>query len=213
VSLRPSNPSRFGLRVFTCFSLGILWVVGIAVGMPILINYEYRPAPAATAPEIWPKDSGIERVRSLPTLVLFGHPQCPCTRATIGELALLMTRLNGQLTANVIFIKPTDTREKWEQTDLWRTASSIPGVKVMSDPGGIETSRFHAQGSGQTMLYSADGRLLFSGGITASRGHSGDNAGRTAIVDLVATGKSNQTRTPVFGCYLQAQDSQQAKKE
>jgi hypothetical protein len=134
VSLRPSNPSRFGLRVFTCFSLGILWVVGIAVGMPILINYEYRPAPAATAPEIWPKDSGIERVRSLPTLVLFGHPQCPCTRATIGELALLMTRLNGQLTANVIFIKPTDTREKWEQTDLWRTASSIPGAKVMSDP-------------------------------------------------------------------------------
>jgi hypothetical protein len=212
VSLRIST-SRFGLRVLTCVALGLLWVVGIAVGMPILINYENRPAPPGTAPEIWPKDSRIQRVPSLPTLVIFGHPHCPCTRATIGELALIMTRLKGQLSASVVFIKPTGTQDNWEQTDLWRTASSIPGVTVMSDPGGIETDRFHAQGSGQTNLYSAEGRLLFSGGITASRGHYGDNAGRTAIVDLVATGKSTRTRTPVFGCYLQTHDSQRAKKE
>jgi hypothetical protein len=194
------------MRALLCLGLGVVWLIGIAAGTRILVDYENRPGPVRRSPEMWPKDSGIPRRPGLPALVLFAHPQCPCTRATLGELALLMTRLKGELTANVIFIKPKETPENWERTDLWRSASSIPGVKVMSDAGGIETNRFHAQASGQTMLYGADGRLLFSGGITASRGHSGDNAGRTAIVALVAAGKSERTATPVFGCYLQAQD-------
>ena len=37
--------------------------------------------------------------------------------------------------------------------------------------------RFGAETSGQTLLYDRDGRLLFSGGTTGSRGHDGDNAG------------------------------------
>jgi hypothetical protein len=43
---------------------------------------------------------------------------------------------------------------------------------------------------------------MFSGGITGSRGHSGDNAGRSAIVSLV-NGESTETaETFVFGCSL-----------
>jgi hypothetical protein len=211
MSLRISRPSRLSLRISTLV-LGFLWVAGIAVGMSILLNYENRPARTGTSTDIWPIDSAIQRVPSSPTLVLFAHPHCPCTRASIGELALIMARLRGQLTANVIFIRPKGTEENWEQTDLWRSAASIPGVNVWSDLNGVEASRFHAQASGETMLYSADGRLLFSGGITASRGHSGDNAGRAAIVDLVATGRSKHSRTLVFGCYLQTQSSQQRKE-
>jgi hypothetical protein len=194
------------MRTLLCLGLGVVWLIGIAGGTRILIDHENRPAAAHQSPEMWPKDTSIPRPTGLPALVLFAHPQCPCTRATLGELALLMTRLKGQLTANVIFIKPKETPENWEHTDLWRSASSIPGVKVTSDAGGIETNRFHAQASGQTMLYSTDGRLLFSGGITASRGHSGDNAGRAAVVALVTAGRSERTTTPVFGCYLQALD-------
>lgn len=211
MSLRISRPSRLSLRISTLV-IGLLWVAGIAVGMCILLNYENRPARTGTSTDIWPTDSAIQRVPSSPTLVLFAHPRCPCTRASIGELALIMARLRGQLTANVIFIRPKGTEENWEQTDLWRSAASIPGVNVWSDLNGVEASRFHAQASGETMLYSAGGRLLFSGGITASRGHSGDNAGRAAIVDLVATGRSKHSRTLVFGCYLQTQSSQQRKE-
>jgi hypothetical protein len=105
MSLRIPSPSRFGLRILA-LAVGCLWVAGIAIGLPILLNYENRPAPTGSSPEIWPKDSAVQRVSSLPTLALFGHPHCPCTRATIGELALIMARLKGQLTANVIFIKP-----------------------------------------------------------------------------------------------------------
>jgi hypothetical protein len=200
------------MRTLLCLGLGVVWLVGVAAGTRILLDYENRPAAAHRSPAMWPKDSGLARVPKMPALVLFAHPQCPCTRATIGELALLMARLKGQITASVIFIKPKDMPENWAKTDLWRSASSIPGVTVISDAGGIETNRFHAQASGQTMLYAQDGRLLFSGGITASRGHSGDNAGRAIIIALVAAGKSERSSTPVFGCYLQAPDSRQDEK-
>jgi hypothetical protein len=207
--MRLPTLSRLNLRVFLWLGFGLLWMAGVAAGTRIMLDYENRPGPAEMAPEIWPKDSAIQRMPGQATLVVFAHPRCPCTRATIGELALLMTRLKGRLTANVIFAKPKDTAAGWEHTDLWQAASSIPGVNVMSDPRELETRSFHAQASGQTLLYGADGRLLFSGGITASRGHSGDNAGRAAIVALVAAGKTERARTPVFGCYLLDHNSRQ----
>ena len=72
----------------------------------------------------------------------------------------------------------------------------------MIDDEGTEANRFHAATSGQTLLYDAAGSLLFSGGITGSRGHSGDNAGQTAIVSLVNSGAPRLTETSVFGCPL-----------
>ena len=29
------------------------------------------------------------------------------------------------------FIKPADTREDWDDTDLWRTAADIPGENIV----------------------------------------------------------------------------------
>jgi hypothetical protein len=90
----------------------------------------------------------------------------------------------------------------WERTDLWTRAAAIPGVHALSDARGAEAARFGAIASGQTMLYSASGELLFRGGITVSRGHSGDNAGRSAIVALLHQESPVQTATPVFGCSI-----------
>ena len=72
----------------------------------------------------------------------------------------------------------------------------------MIDDEGAEANRFHAATSGQTLLYDAAGLLLFSGGITGSRGHSGDNAGQAAIVSLVNSRAADLTETSVFGCPL-----------
>ena len=70
------------------------------------------------------------------------------------------------------------------------------------DNDGIEARRFGSSASGQVLLYNPQGKLLFSGGITASRGHSGDNDGRTAIVALLTQGQAAKDETPVFGCQL-----------
>jgi hypothetical protein len=73
---------------------------------------------------------------------------------------------------------------------------------VRWDDAGREARRFNADTSGQTALYGRDGTLLFQGGITISRGHSGDNPGRSALEALLENRLSNPNRTLVFGCAL-----------
>jgi len=66
----------------------------------------------------------------------------------------------------------------------------------------VEARRFGVETSGQTLLYDAGGRLIFSGGITGSRGHAGDNAGEAALVALLTSGQADRRATSVFGCPL-----------
>jgi hypothetical protein len=186
---------------------GVLWLFLISTGIGVLWNYESTPGVAAAAPDRWPADSRIRRAPDHPTLVMLAHPHCPCTRASIGELARLMTQAQGRVTAYVLFVKPPDFAAGWEQTDLLTSAAAIPGVTVVRDDDGVEARRFRAATSGQTVLYDAAGQLLFSGGITSARGHAGDNAGRTAIVSLLTTDEAAQRETPVFGCPIFAQQT------
>jgi hypothetical protein len=113
-----------------------------------------------------------------------------------------MARLQGRLTAHVLFVKPEGAPAGWEKSDLWDKAAAIPDVRANWDIGGAEARLFHASTSGQVLVYSAQGRLLFRGGITASRGHSGDNAGRSAVVSALTGGSRSPARTFVFGCSL-----------
>jgi hypothetical protein len=82
-------------------------------------------------------------------------------------------------------------------------------VRVVADTDGADARRFGAIASGQTMLYGSDGRLQFTGGITGSRGHEGDNAGVDAIEAALQGDRSGldgdrtaRTSTFVFGCLL-----------
>jgi hypothetical protein len=194
-------------------AIGVVWLIAVAGGMRAMLNYENTAGAEGDPPAAWPAQSKIPRTAGLPTVVVMGHPKCPCTRATIGELAVLMARLHNQATAVVVLVRPRGTPNDWDDTDLRRSASEIPGVIVMTDFDEVEADRFQAQASGQTMLYNARGKLLFSGGITASRGHSGDNVGRSSIVSLVTYGTAQSTRTPVFGCALRTPKSSTARGE
>ena len=189
------------------------WLLVVVTAMALLANYSNSPGNAAVAPAHWPVGSQISPNASRPTLVMFAHPRCPCTRATLGELELLMTRCQGRVSAHVFFFKPSGTADDWAATDLWRTASAIPGVTVHCDDAGNEAARFHAQTSGNTLLYDRRGRLMFEGGITISRGHSGDNPGRSALAGLLNEEISNEVKTPVFGCSLFGAECQKGDVE
>lgn len=183
------------------FAVG--WLVLVLAGSAWLWRHSLTPgAEAGAAPEVWP--AGLERNTAKPTLVMFAHPKCPCTRASVGELAVLMARCQGKVDARVVFYQPKEMPADWVRSDTWQSAAAIPGVTVQADEDGRMAEKFHAGTSGQVVLYGTDGRLLFSGGITEARGHSGDNDGRSALVELIEDGKAKHAvRTPVFGCSLQ----------
>jgi len=190
--------------------LAITWIAAVVLGGLALFHYENTPGGVGALPRAWPEVQ-IERATDRPTLVMVAHPHCPCTTASVGELAKIMTRLQGKIAAYVLFVKPKTTGRDWEDTDLRRSAEAIPGVKVVFDPDGQEAHRFGAETSGHTFLFGVDGHLLFSGGITASRGHAGLNAGESSIIALLTQQIPIRTETLVFGCSLAKRPQEGAK--
>jgi hypothetical protein len=178
------------------------WILLVGSGLGVLVSFENSPGVAESPAIWWPSDSRIVRAENRATLVMLAHPHCPCTGASLRELELLMARLSGRLLAHVLFVEPAGAPADWEKSDLWDQAAAIRDVHVAWDIGGVEASRFRASTSGHVVVYSAQGKLLFNGGITPSRGHSGDNAGRSAIVAALTGVPAGPARGFVFGCSL-----------
>jgi hypothetical protein len=154
------------------------------------------------SPQRWPDNVSIPLDAQRPTLLMFAHPRCPCTRASIGELNRLLARCGGNIMVHVIFFKPAGQRDDWSETDSWSAAKAIPGVFVATDADGKLAQRFGAHTSGSVILFDSNRQRLFAGGITAARGHFGDNAGADMIVALVNGRKTSLTETSVYGCSL-----------
>jgi hypothetical protein len=96
-----------------------------------------------------------------------------------------MLDLPERLKTVIVFSKPEADPAKVRESALWKRAATMPGASVFFDQGGEETARFGARVSGQTLLYDPEGRLGFSGGITAASGHEGDSYGAAALVALI----------------------------
>jgi hypothetical protein len=151
---------------------------------------------------LFPASSAVRLGSDKLTLVLFVHPHCPCSRASLHELDDLLAETQNRVSATVVFTIPAGVPVDWVQGDLWNSATSIPGLRVIRDQGGGEAHHFDVEGSGHVLLYAPSGKLLFSGGITSSRGHERDNVGRSAIVSFILNGHARVSHTPVFGCSL-----------
>ncbi len=180
--------------------VAVTWAVGIASGMLLLAWHDSSPGAVQHAPEVWPADSRISLSAEVPTLLMFAHPRCPCTRASLGELEEIVARWGDAASYWVIFYKPHSADDRWATTDLYDTAARIPGVQVMLDVDGREAQRFDALTSGQTLLYNPRGELCFAGGITFARGHAGDSDGRSSIESILARKGPATSETPTYGC-------------
>ena len=197
----PSTDPGFSKRFASLIALA-LW--GLAIGAGVLYGYWYE----ATAGETdrvethWPAETSLVLAEDQPTLLMFVHPRCPCSRSSLSELARLMTHCQGRVKTEVLFLAPIAFPEEWTQTDLWTHAARIPGVTATLDVDGAEHQRFGASVSGEVLLFQPDGQLRFHGGITASRGHSGDNLGRSALESFLLHRRLPADTSPVYGCQL-----------
>ena len=181
---------------------GVFWLLAAGIGFVWILNYQSTSGAAGIAPEHWPTGTQITLDSQRDTLVMFAHPQCPCTRASMEELNRLLARTEGKVVVQVFFFKPDKFSGDWVHSDLWKSAAAIPGVVVREDPNGAQARLFGAETSGDVLLYDTHGRLLFNGGITGSRGHAGDNAGEDAVLAILAGRDTGVKQTQVFGCSL-----------
>lgn len=180
-------------------ALAVVWLLAIACGFYTLMEYEYRVGEPSQVPRLWPNSSTLSRPLRQPRMVVFAHPRCPCTRATLIELQRLMARPEFDLDVVVVMWQPPNTLE-WDDAELIRLAESLE-LPFILDPGGAETARFGISTSGHALVYGTEGRLRYSGGLTASRGHEGWSAGQDHILELARRPTvASSSSSAVFGC-------------
>jgi hypothetical protein len=204
----PTGRGRLGLWLAV-----VIWLGVIVGGFAQLLRYESTTdtldgEPRVVGPLLFPRTPQLERNPTGQTLLMFAHPHCACTRASLNELAAILAECPDLQPARIIFPLPVNAPPSWQSGEIAQEAAALHGVNVIWDDQEQLTRLFDARTSGQVLLYDAAGQRLFSGGITALRGHAGWNAGRGAIVALHRQEASAHGEleirncTPVFGCRL-----------
>lgn len=185
-------------RFFFAWALVAIWSAAVATGIALLTLYAITPGDSSPAPATIGQSNSATSAEH--RLYMFLHPRCPCSVASVNELARIMSRCSAQLDATVYFVRSESQRVGWERGPLWNLASAIPGVNVKSDVGGQAAARFNSSTSGEVFVYDRLGKLRFHGGITAARGHAGDNLGQLAVIAIASGEEFYVEHSPVFGC-------------
>ncbi len=86
--------------------LALVWAVAVAIGFGCLFNYQTEAGKSGAIPVTFPEFSRMEPNPYQLTLIMFAHPRCPCTRASIGELDRVMAKLQDRVRAYVVFFVP-----------------------------------------------------------------------------------------------------------
>lgn len=197
--MRFSGANVRGIARRACW--GGIWCAFVFTGLSLLWAHTWTPGEEAKAPRLWPAGTSIVREPGCFTLVLFAHPQCPCVRTSLAELAAL-PGVRGERVRTVIVVdRPRSKTIEWSLPFNDRAMAAFPNAKIVDDFGALELKRFGAKTSGETMLFNPAGEMIFHGGITAGRGHAGPNAGATALQTLL-DGREAASAAPVFGCPL-----------
>jgi hypothetical protein len=201
---------RTRLRLVAGF---LCWLCGVVASFTVFALYEATPNSAPLAVQYFPSASGIPRAAGKPTLLMFVHPRCACSRASLAELQRLLTQLNDKVEATLVLQSVSGEDPLAQTTDVVLKARALTGVAFRVDRDGKEAALFGATTSGHTLLYAEDGKLLFSGGLTNSRGHEGASLGSAHLMSALSASTSEaaplarerateQRSAPVFGCGL-----------
>lgn len=99
-----------------------------------------------TALAKWPADTALARSYDRPTLVMLGHPQRSCTRASLAELAEALARVTVRPRTYVLFFRPDGFSGDWAKSDLWQTAANDRDLALAAGGDGFDTKplRFQA---------------------------------------------------------------------
>ena len=196
----PARTRRRGLN-----ALLPLWALGLLLGGAAVVRYATTEGTRGAAPDRWPGSELVTPREGRSTLLLFAHPQCPCTAASLRELGNAIEAQGQQVDAYALFLDPGSMEEGWTRDDIWEVGEQQAGLTCLPDPDGSEAVRFGARTSGQVLLYDAQGRLGFQGGVTGSRGHDGPSRGRARLEAAMEAARGGTSRAAsasdaVFGC-------------
>ena len=186
----------------------LLWLGLIAGGYAWLLRYSFAAGKTTTAPRRIPPSLATAAPSTRLQLFVALHPHCPCSRATVRELAKIASQRTEARDVIVLMYKPADKQDSWLEGALLDECRRM-NCRVRPDPDGKLAASLGSLTSGGVALYDADGRLRYQGGVTASRGHEGDNTGERAVIEILRGSRENYKSMPVFGCPIREEARKQ----
>ena len=66
--------------------LGSCWLAAVGMGLWTLFEYQMTPGAISVVPQAWPAGTTVSLDPEKPTLVMFVHPLCSCSRASLHEI-------------------------------------------------------------------------------------------------------------------------------
>lgn len=207
----PAVPTKKLTLLTRCLIAG--WGIVVLSGIWVVTAYSNSPGPLQNTPRHWPADTAISLDVRVPTIVLFVHPKCPCSMATLRELGRNLGDIADQIAVRIVVYCPKEASDSWTDTKLKELAEQLFPDSTLIDRNAIEARRFAAATSGHVFAFSPAGLCLFQGGVTSSRGHEGDNLGVQAIRQIAESKNNICKTTPVFGCPIVAFTSECSKCE
>jgi hypothetical protein len=196
--------------LFVKSGLCVAWLLLIGAAIFRMETYRSDKGAVGITPFQWPASTDLVLNQERSTLLIFVHPACPCSRASVEELNRLLARSAERIDAHVVLYSPDPVPADWTAAAGEHRAGQIPGVTLHEDRNGREARLYGAETSGHVVLYNSRGELLFSGGITAARGHAGDNPGTDAILALLSH-RTAPAVTDVFGCPITRSSGEQER--
>lgn len=193
------------------WAAGLVWFITTTFGFYCLTNYAVTSGVQTEQPGRWPTNVSLNVRPNGRQLLMFAHPRCPCSRASIQELSRLVAITNSR--ATVVFWSPDiadrdiSEQAEWKESRLVRQVQQDSRLEVRFDPEGRNMKQFGVTTSGHCLLYDSHANLVFSGGITLGRGHEGPNEGQDQLVRLLSEGRPIESNAafeyPVFGCRIE----------
>ena len=196
--------------ILTCFALALM------VSLVWHSNYSIHPGMSGCVPEnLEPVNSladlnqAIARSKSLnsKTLILFYHPHCVCTRATVHNLQSVTAATNKHLNSIAIAYQPVISDPRWIHSSTSRDLKKA-GFRVFADLDGKCCRELGVYTSGHVLVYDEQGKLVFNGGVTQSRGHEGSCNACDDLVKSIENADENIFVWPVFGCAILESEDQ-----
>ncbi len=172
---------------------GIAWACAIVFVMAGALVYDTKPGKQPVGePGLRAADPGRW------TLLMVVHPDCPCTKASLRNLAAIVETTRLPLKVQIVAAMPQ--RYDGPKSNL-TLARGIPKATVTVLDADVAIQRHGALTSGHLFVFDPDRRLVYSGGVTPARGAEDATSSIRwfrALVEQRAVASS----APTYGCSL-----------
>lgn len=188
-----------------CVILAVVWLCAVAIVSGWLVVRSTSAGPRQAGPDSWPATILGPQSSDRLSIVVALHPKCPCSKATITQLSELARALGDTAEFVALLLVPSGMDADWMHSNTRDQLATLPSCRVILDHRGEAARALGMRTSGHVQAFSPDGSLVFSGGVTPSRGDLGPCAPLevlSALASRPAEGNGPPAAAPVFGCQL-----------